>query len=182
MAESNSNLKDGILSVIITILISLIYLVSPDFFKNLNLLSNIEIFVTILVSFIGFILTILAILYTFETELKKNKIIKVLIQKNLFKDFYNLFTNSLKGLSLVLLILIIIFIIGKGINFTDNIIIIEDINFSYGTILSLSNLFILFCLIFAGIKTYNFFSIFFLLQDTMRNREKKQKEKDGYNF
>lgn len=168
---TNSNKYDLLRVLIVILLVILLSFLIPEVFNiliSLNIVDNITQFNSIFAGLLGFILTILALLYTFESQLKENKAIKILIERNKFKEIYDIFTDSSISIFFVLMFLMLIPVFQDVNQIKDFFINLIGFNFS----IFMLNTFLMYILLFASIRTFRCFYVFKLLQDAIKNNEK----------
>ena len=136
--------------------------------------EDLKFFITILTPFLGVILTVLAILYTFETELRNNQIIKLLIKRKKYSEIYDRFTDSLMGIFYIFIIFILLYFLIPNIK-EDFFIRVKYFELDFYPISNLIfNQLIFISLIFSLLRAYRCFYVFRLLQITMRTTDQDE--------
>lgn len=157
MKLSYSKKSDFLISVIIIVPIFIISYLAGITITISN--SSLAVILTILTTILGVLLTVIAILYTFETSLKRNKGIRLLIARDKYDEIFERFTDSIMGIFYAFIVLLLLFLL--QIELYQNVFI----PFIY-------NLTITILVIFSIIRTYRCFNVFKLLQDVVKKYEK----------
>jgi len=85
----------GLLVAILAFAIAYIYGIST------NILDNVDVFHSTVTTLLGLLFTILAIVYTFESQFKENRAVKILVENNQFFDVIQIFFHTVVVLSVV---------------------------------------------------------------------------------
>ncbi len=128
-------------------LLSAVALFSFDFYVGK---SDIALLVGVFTSVLSVILTVLTILYAFESNLSKNAAVQELKSAGKFAEIYCRFTDSTVGIFFSLLVLVVSF-------FFYSILIMRVSFFLYWVVVTIT--------MFSFIRTWRCFYLFRLLQD-----------------
>ncbi len=123
--------------------------------------SDLNLFIVILTTILGALLTILAILHAFESTLKKNEAFKILMAHKKHIELYKRFTDSIFGIFGVIILL--------GALYFFKISLIENTNvkliYLYISITALS---------FGFLRAYRCFDLFKALLDAMERIKERR--------
>jgi len=119
--NSNHELRNDLfISVIIGVTVFIV-----GYFKFIQIASDVEVnlFITIFITMLGFLATILTLLFTFKELFEKNTVIMHLESKGLYNQLYTEFIKSVLSLFYITVILAIISLIN-----IDNLLSIVNVD------------------------------------------------------
>jgi len=155
----NKSIHDLIISFIV---VTLAYLILAYFGIYLTISKDyLSLFITIFIGIVGVLITILTILFAFENVFSKNKAIKILKERDEYKQIYKRFIDSTFGLFYSIIIFSVLYVLYGTIFIIENIFYVSTLSFILVT--------------FCFIKIYRAFYLFKIYYEVISDFEKGKK-------